>query len=63
MVYKMIFSREKDWRDMAEMIYAADGQLDLDYVRSWTRRIVTDRARHERFERLVKTGGQDLGLD
>jgi len=62
MVYKAVFNREKDWRDIAEMIYAADGNLDFGYVRSWLTRIVSeDDPQLARFERLVETGGQDLG--
>jgi hypothetical protein len=64
MVYKAIFNREKDWRDIAEMIYAAEGSLDLDYVRSWLTRILADEdPQLTRFERLVEAGGQDLGGD
>jgi hypothetical protein len=63
MVYKTVFDRETDWRDIAEMIYATDRSLDFGYVRSWLGRIVSDDDRQvERFERLVQTGGQDLGL-
>jgi hypothetical protein len=61
-VYKAVFNREKDWRDIAEMIYAAEGSLDIGYVRSWLTRIVRDDdTQVARFERLVETGGQDLG--
>ena len=62
MVYKAVFNREKDWRDIAEMIYAAEGNLDFDYVRSWLTRIVSaDDPQVARFERLVETEGQDPG--
>ena len=64
MVYKAVFNREKDWRDIAEMIYAAEGSLDFDYVRSWLSRIVPDRdSQLARFDRLVEAGGQDLGRE
>ena len=63
MVYKAVFNREKDWRDIAEMIYAAEGSLDFDYVRSWLARIVSgEDPQLARFECLVEAGGQDLGL-
>jgi len=63
MVYKAVFNREKVWRDIAEMIYAAEGSLDFEYVRSWLTRIVSgDDPQLARFERLVEAGGQDLGL-
>ncbi len=64
MVYKAVFNREKDWRDIAEMIYAAEGSLDFDYVRSWLTKIVSeDDPQVARFERLVEAGGQDLGRE
>lgn len=64
LVYKVVFDREKDWRDMAEVAFAAEGALDFGYVREWTRRIITaDDPRHARFERLVASGGEDPGLD
>jgi hypothetical protein len=64
MLYKAIFNREKDWRDIAEMIYATEGNLDFDYVRSWLARIVAGSdPQLARFERLVETDGQDLGAD
>ncbi len=62
MIYKIVFDREKDWRDLAEVVFATDGELDLDYVRHWIGRIVDDAdPRPARFERLVESGGQDLG--
>jgi len=62
MVYKIVFDREKDWRDMAEVIFAAEGELDFDYVREWMTKIVPeDDPRPARFERLVDSGGQELG--
>ena len=62
MIYKAIFNREKDWRDIAEMIYAAETSLDFDYVRSWLARIVgSDERQLARLERLVDSDGQDLG--
>jgi len=62
MVYKAVFNREKDWRDIADMIYAAEGNLDFGYVRSWLARILSDDdPQLAQFECLVETGGQDLG--
>ncbi len=61
LVYKVVFSREKDWRDMAEMIFAANDPLDFRYVRDWLGRILeSDAPQHERLERLIATGGADL---
>jgi hypothetical protein len=62
MVYKVIFDRAKDWRDLAELVYAANDPLDVDYVREWLGRILApDDPRHARLERLVESGGSDLG--
>lgn len=64
MVYKVVFDREKDWRDIAEVIFAAEGELDFDYVREWIAKIVPeDDPRPARFERLVESGGQTLDGD
>ncbi len=60
-VYKAVFNRDKDWRDIAEMIYAANEALDFDYVRSWLERIVSeDDPQLTRLQRLIDSGGSDL---
>lgn len=62
MIYKAIFDREKDWRDIAEMVYASEGALDMDYVRGWLERILeAGSPLFARFERLVASGGLELG--
>ena len=62
MIYKALFDREKDWRDIAEMIYAANEALDFDYVREWVERIVTrGAAQPQRLQKLIDSGGTDLG--
>jgi hypothetical protein len=62
MIYKAIFDREKDWRDIAEIIYAADESLDFDYVRSWLGRIVSEAGPQlRRLQKLIDSGGTDLG--
>lgn len=61
LVYKAVFNREKDWRDIAETIFAANDPLDFDYVRSWLDRILEgDAPQHARLERLIESGGADL---
>ena len=61
LVYKAVFNREIDWRDIAEMIFAANDPLDYGYVREWLARILEDDApQHERLERLIESGGGDL---
>jgi hypothetical protein len=49
-------------RDLAEMIYAAEGNLDFDYVVEWISKILpADAPQISRFEHLIDVGGQDLG--
>jgi hypothetical protein len=61
MVFKVVFDRDKDWRDLAEMVFASADALDLDYARGWLRRILpTDDPRHTRLDRLVESGGGEL---
>ncbi len=60
--YKAIFDRDKDWRDIAEMVFASNEALDIDYVRDWLRRIFPDdAARLARLDRIVESDGHDLG--
>jgi hypothetical protein len=47
---------------MAEMVYAASESLDFDYVRDWLARILEPvDPRLQRFERIVESGGSELG--
>ncbi len=39
-VFKAIFDREKDWRDIRELVFAAGGELDAEWIRDWLERIV-----------------------
>ena len=60
--YKVIFDREKDWRDIAEVVFASNDPLDIDYVRGWLRRIFPDDdPRLARLDRVVESEGRDLG--
>jgi hypothetical protein len=61
MVYKVLFNREKDWNDIAEMVYAANESLDFDYVRDWVGRISGAGAQLERLQRVIDTGGREIG--
>jgi hypothetical protein len=61
MTYKVLFNREKDWNDIAEMIYAANESLDFDYVRGWIERICGVGAQLERLQRVIDTGGREVG--
>jgi hypothetical protein len=60
--FKATFDREKDWRDIATIVYACDEPLDYDYVRKWLARIDGPEGRRlDRFERVVATRGRDVG--
>jgi len=60
--YKATFDREKDWEDIAGVIYACEEPLDFDYVRHWLERIDgPERQRLARLERQIASRGQDLG--
>jgi hypothetical protein len=48
-LFKAIFDREKDWRDISELVFAAGGDLDADWITGWLERIVG--RRDERFRR------------
>jgi hypothetical protein len=62
MVYKAIFNREKDWRDIAAMIYATYERLDFDYVLSWIERICpADGEQVTRLRTLIASRGGDTG--
>ncbi len=50
-LFKAIFDREKDWRDIAELVFAAGGDLDVDWITGWLERIVG--RRDERFRRCL----------
>jgi len=39
-VFKAIFDREKDWRDIDELVYAVDDELDGESIKNWLERIV-----------------------
>ncbi len=39
-VFKAIFDREKDWRDIAELVFAAEAELDTKWITRWLERIV-----------------------
>jgi hypothetical protein len=60
--FKATFNRDKDWDDIAGMLFASPEPLDLDYVRRWLGRIdVGDGSRLARLERVIASGGRDLG--
>ena len=61
-LFKATFDREKDWHDIAGMIYASPESLDFDYVRGLLERIDSQEGRRlVRLETLIASGGEDLG--
>lgn len=59
--YKATFDREKDWRDIATVVFACEQPLDYDYVRGWLERIDgPERGRLARLERIIESGGAEL---
>jgi hypothetical protein len=40
LVFKVLFDRDKDWRDLEELVYAMADELDAAYAKSWLERIV-----------------------
>ena len=60
-LYKATFDREKDWTDIAGMIYASPQRFDFDYVRHYLDRIDDgERRRASRLEALIASGGEHL---
>jgi len=43
LVFKALFDRDKDWRDIEELVYAMADELDADYARDWLARIAGER--------------------
>jgi hypothetical protein len=39
-VFKAVFGRDKDWRDIEELAFAVGDGLDVDYARGWVERIL-----------------------
>lgn len=61
MLFKVIFGRAKDWRDIAEMVFARSGDLDVDHVFGWLERLdLADAERIARLRRIVDSGGEEL---
>ena len=52
LVFKALFDRDKDWRDIEELVYAMEDELDDAYARGWLQRIVSDQ--DPRYRRLCQ---------
>jgi len=50
-VFKAIFDRGKDWRDIDELVFAMGDELDVDWIEGWLERIVG--REDERFTRCM----------
>lgn len=58
-VFKVIFDRDKDWRDLREVLFALgqapDEGFDVAYARRWLRKILPeDDPRYVRFEEILR---------
>ena len=42
LVFKVLFDRDKDWRDIEELAYAMSGELDAAYAKGWLQRILDE---------------------
>lgn len=57
-IFKVLFARDKDWRDLREMQLAQAPGLDVAYATGWLERIVPpDDERLARFRQLVAEPG------
>jgi len=56
LVFKAIFDRARDWRDIDEVVYAMGEELDAAYVQDWLERIVG--AEDERYQRFAEALGR-----
>jgi hypothetical protein len=55
-VFKAIFARDKDWRDIAELVFAAEDELDAEWITTWLERIVgRDDERFQRCAEILRT--------
>lgn len=52
LLFKSLFDRDKDWRDLEELVYAMGDELDGAYARNWMRRIVGEG--DPRYQRLAE---------
>jgi len=52
LVFKALFDRDKDWRDIDELVYAMADELDAAYAKGWLERIAGDQ--DPRYRRLCE---------
>jgi len=57
-IFKAIFDRDKDWRDIAELAYALDRDLDREWIQDWLDLILgRSDTRFERCAEALETPG------
>jgi len=55
-IFKTVFDRPKDWRDLRELLFALAGGFDAEYALGWLRRILPEEdERVRRFEALLRS--------
>ena len=55
-IFKAIFDRPKDWRDIRELLFALAESFDVDYTRGWLQRILaSDDSRLAQLEALLRS--------
>ena len=53
-VFKVLFARDKDWRDLRELLFAQGERFERDYALGWLERILApDDERLSRFRSLL----------
>ena len=53
-IFKVLFARDKDWRDLREMVFAQAPNFDADYATGWLERILPpDDERMLRFREIL----------
>jgi hypothetical protein len=56
-IFKVLFDRAKDWRDLTELLFALGPDFDAEYALDWLRRILEPGdARLARFEGMLRDG-------
>jgi hypothetical protein len=54
-IFKVLFDRAKDWRDLAELLFALGPDFDATYALDWLRRILDAKdGRLARFEAMLR---------
>ena len=60
-IFKVLFDRAKDWRDLAELLFVLGPDFDAAYALGWLRRILEPKdERLARFEALLRSGDEPV---